>query len=100
MEIIDLIRNADSATKVMSALSVYIQSLPHVAAIPEWLLRLPLKGADDVAQRMTALAAVVNLCSQNLRYRETSIAKGALRVFAVATWRLRSNDRTDGLKQL
>jgi hypothetical protein len=93
MEIIELIRNAESAPKVLSALSAYIQTLPHVAAIPEWLLRLPLKGADDVAQRMAALATVVNLCSQNLLHRETSIAKNALRVFAAATWRLRARKR-------
>ena len=93
MDIIELIRSAESAPKVLSVLSVYIQTLPHVAAIPEWLLRLPLKGADDVAQRMAALAAVVNLCSQNLRYRETSIAKSALRVFAAAAWRLRARPR-------
>lgn len=92
MEIIDLIRNADSAAKVLSALSVYVESLRHAAAIPEWLLRLPLKGADDVAQRMSALLAVVNLSSQHLRYRECSIAKSALRVFAAATWRLRSRE--------
>jgi hypothetical protein len=71
---------------------VYVESLRHVAAIPEWVLRLPLKGADDVAQRTTALLTVVNLSSQHLRYRDCSIAKGALRVFAAATWRLRSRE--------
>jgi len=97
MEIIDLIRNADSVPKVLSALSAYTESLRHLhtAAIPEWLLRLPLKGADDVAQRMTALTAVVNLSSQNLRVRDTSIAKTALRVYAAAAWRLRKDERRD-----
>ena len=94
MEIIDLIRTADSVPKVLSALSTYTESLRHlqVAAIPDWLLRLPLKGTNDVAQRMTALLAVVHLCSQNLRHRETSIARDALRVFAAATWRLREDE--------
>ena len=95
MEIIDLIRNADSAPKVISALSVYIQSLPNIAAIPEWLLKLPLKGTNDIAQRTTALLAVVHLSSLNLRYRETSIAKNVLRAFATATWRLREDERKE-----
>jgi hypothetical protein len=91
MEIIELIRNADSAPKVLSALSTYVESLRHVAAIPDWLLRLPLKGADDVGQRMTALTAVVHLTSQNMRDQDCKAAKGALRVFAAATWRLRAD---------
>ena len=93
MEIMELIRNADTAPKVLSALSTYMESLRHVAAIPDWLLRLPLKGADDVAQRMSGLTAVVHLSSQNLRVRDTSVAKAALRVFAAATWRLRAEER-------
>jgi hypothetical protein len=95
VEIIEFIRNADSAPKVLSALSVYVESLRHVAAIPDWLLRLPLKGAEDVGQRMTALTAVVHLTSQNLRDRDCKIAKGALQVFAAATWRLRSDEGKD-----
>jgi len=97
MEIIDLIRNADSVPKVLSALSAYTESLRllHAAAIPDWLLRLPLKSADDVAQRMTALTAVVHLSSQNLRVRDTSIAKSALRVYAAAAWRLRADERRE-----
>jgi hypothetical protein len=91
MEIIELIRNAESAPKVLSALSVYVESLRHVAAMPEWLVRLPLKGAEDVGQRMLALTAVVNLASQNLRDQDCKLAKGALQVFAAATWRLRAD---------
>jgi hypothetical protein len=93
MEIIELIRNAESAPRVLAALSVYVESLRHVAAIPESILRLPLRDANDVAQRMTSLLAVVHLASQNLRVQETRIAKRALRVFAAATWRLRSDER-------
>ena len=95
MEIIELIRNAESAPKVFSVLSLYVESLRPVAAIPEWLLRLPLKGAEDVAQRMSALSAVVSLASQNLRHRDTTTARRALQVFAAATWRLRSAERKD-----
>lgn len=95
MEIIELIRNAESASKVFSTLSVYVESLRQVAAIPESILRLPLRDANDVAQRMTSLLAVVHLASQNLRVRETRIAKRALQVFAAATWRLRSAERKD-----
>ena len=93
MEIIDAIRNADSVPQVLGALSSYTESLRalQVASIPDWLLRLPLKGADDVTQRMTALTAVVHLSSQNLRDRDTGIAKTALRVYAAAAWRLRGN---------
>jgi hypothetical protein len=95
MDIIELIRNADSAPEILAALSVYIESLRSVAVIPDWCLRLPLQGADDVGQRMMALIAVVNLTSQNLRDRDCNIAKRALRVFASATWRLRSRTRRD-----
>ena len=89
MDIIELIRNADSAPEVLSALSVYVESLRHVAVIPEWCLRLPLEGEPDVARRTAELITVVNLTSQNLRDADCSIAKRALRVFAAATWRLR-----------
>jgi len=89
MDIAELIRNADSAPQVLAALSVYVESLRDVAVIPESCLRLPLQGKEDVGQRMVALAALVNLTSQNLRDRECNIAKQALRVFATAAWRLR-----------
>ena len=91
MEIIERIRSAESAPKVFSALSAYVRSLRHFAAIPDWLLRLPLKGVDDVGQRMKALTAVVHLTSQNLRDQDCKIAKDALQVFAAATWRLRAD---------
>jgi hypothetical protein len=90
MDIAELIRSANSAPEVSGALSVYVESLRNVAVIPEWCLRLPLQGEDDVGQRMVALIAVVNLTSQHLRDRDCDIAKHALRVFAAATWRLRS----------
>lgn len=95
MDITEFIRNADSAPKVLAALSVYMESLRQVAAVPDWLLRLPLKGADDVVQRMSALVAVINLNSQHLRHRDTGQAKRALQVFAAAAWRLRSEERKD-----
>lgn len=89
MDFIELIRTADSAPEVLAALSIYVESLRGVAAIPEWCQRLPLQGADDVGQRMLAMIALVSLASQNLRDRECRIAKEALRVFAAAAWRLR-----------
>jgi hypothetical protein len=89
MDILELIRTADTAPEVLSALSVYVESLRNVSAIPDWCLRLPLEGESDVYQRMLALIAVVNLTSQNLRDRECNIAKRALQAFAAATWRLR-----------
>ena len=89
MDMIELIRNADTATEVLSALSVYVESLRNVAAIPGWCLRLPLEGEADVSERMLALVAVVNITSQHLLDRDCGIAKGALRVFAAAAWRLR-----------
>ena len=58
--------------------------------IPDWLLRLPLRGAEDVGQRTVALLGMINLASQNLRDGDTRIAKRALQVFAAASWRLRS----------
>ena len=95
MDIAELIRNADSAPEILAALSVYVESLRNVAVIPESCLRLPLQGAEDVAQRMMALVAVVNLTSRNLLDRECDIAKRALRVFAAATWRLRARRRRE-----
>ena len=89
MDILELIRSADSAPKVLSALSVYVESLRNVAVIPDWCLRLPLEGESDVHQRMIALFAVVNLTSQNLLDRDCNIAKRALRVFDAAIRRLR-----------
>jgi hypothetical protein len=93
MDILQIIRNTDSAPEVLSALSVYVESLRNVAVIPDWCLQLPFRGEDDVYQRMLALIAVVNLTSQNLRDRDCSIAKRALQVFAAATWRLRRRGR-------
>ena len=90
MDIIEVIRTAESAPKVISALSVYIESLRNTAVIPESLLRLSLKGADDVGQRMAALLDVIDLASRNRRDRDCGIAKDALQVFAAASWRLRS----------
>jgi hypothetical protein len=95
MDILQFIRNADSAPEVISALSVYVESLRNVAVIPDWCLQLPFHGEDDVYQRMVALIAVVNLTSQNLRDRECNVAKRALQVFAAATWRLRRRGGRD-----
>ena len=95
MDIIEVIRTAESAPKVISALSVYIESLRNTAAIPDSLLRLSLKGADDVAQRMTALLGVIDLASRNHREPDCGIAKHALQVFAAANWRLRSRQRRE-----
>jgi hypothetical protein len=97
MDVIELIRNADSAPEVLSALSVYVESLRHVPVIPDHCLRLPLEGEADLSQRMVALIAVVNLTSQNLRDRDCNIAKHALQVFAAATWRLRSRKNRDSV---
>ena len=87
MDILELIRNSQSGPEVLSALSVYVESIRNVSVIPDWCLRLPLEGEDDVAQRTAALFAVVSLASQNLR--DCDLAKRALRVFAAATSRLR-----------
>ena len=89
MDIVELIRNADSVPEVFSALSVYVESLRHVAAIPEWCLQMPIQDEADLGRRMVALIAVINLTSQNLRDRDCNIAKHALQVFAAASWRLR-----------
>ncbi len=90
MNAIELIRNANNAPEVLAALSAYVETLRNVAAIPDWCLRLPLQGADDVAQRTLALVTVVNVTSRNLLDRECNIAKYALRVFAAAAARLRA----------
>jgi hypothetical protein len=83
MQIIELIRNAGSSAEVLTALSVYVDSLRQISALPDWCLR-PLQGEADVRERMAALVGVVNLTSQHLRYAECGAAKRALRVFAEA----------------
>jgi hypothetical protein len=89
MDIVEMIRTANSAPEVISALSAYVESLRNVAAIPEWCLRLPLEGEADVVERTVALFTVVSLASQNLRHHDCNIAKRALRVFGTAVSRLR-----------
>lgn len=93
MDMTEFIRNADSAAEVLSALSVYVESLRHVPAIPDWCRQLPIQGEEDVKARMLAIIAVVNLTSQNLRDRDCDNAKSALRVFAAACWQLRPRAR-------
>jgi hypothetical protein len=87
MQIVELIRNASSNTEVLTALSVYVDSLRQIPALPDWCLQ-PLQGEADVRERMAALVAVVNLTSQHLRHAECGAAKRALRVFAEALHRL------------
>jgi hypothetical protein len=87
MQIIELIRNAGSNTEVLTALSVYAESLRHISALPDWCLQ-PLRGEADVRERVAELVGVVNLTSQHLRYAECGAAKRALRVFAEALQRL------------
>ncbi len=89
MDILELIRNAQSGPEVLSALSVYVESLRQVAVIPEVCLRLPLEGEEDVVQRTATLFSVVSLASQHLRHDDCNLAKRALRVFGAATSRLR-----------
>lgn len=89
MDALELIRNADCAADVLAALAVYTRSLRDLRAIPEWCVRLPIEGDDDVSRRMAAIFSAVNFASRNLRDRECRIAKHALRVFAAAAWRLR-----------
>ena len=87
MQIIELIRNAGSSTEVLTALSVYVDTLRQISALPDWCLQ-PLRGEADVRERMAALMGVVNLTSQHLRYAECDAAKRAMRVFAEALHRL------------
>ena len=89
MDIVELIRNADSAPEVLRVLSAYVEILQHDHLFPDWCLQLPLEGEADVRARMLAVMAVVSLTSRNLCDQECNIAKGALRVFAAALWRLR-----------
>ena len=87
MDMLELIRNADSVAELLSALSVYVNSLHDAPIIPEWCLRLPLEGERDVFRRMMAMVAVVNL----EWYRsggERVVAEQILQHFAAAAWRL------------
>jgi len=89
MDILELIRNADSAPEVFSALSVYVESLRDTPFIPHWCARLPFDGEADVYRRMLAMIAMVNLNSQNLLGRHRPTVERAVAVFSAAAWRLR-----------
>ena len=88
MDILELIRNADSAAEILQALSAYVQTLPVPSVFPDGL-RLPLQSEADVFQRTLALITVVNLSSLNHRDEDCRLAKRALRIFAAAAWKLR-----------
>jgi len=89
MDVLELIRNADSAPQILAALSVYVESLRGTPFIPEWCSRLPFEGESDVYRRMLALITMVNLNSQNLLGRHRPTVERAVAVFAAAAWRLR-----------
>jgi hypothetical protein len=88
MEIVEIIRHADSSREVLAALSMYLESLRDASTIPEWCLR-PIEGEADLGQRMLAMFTVINLSSQNLRYRDCNAAKRALQALSAAAARLR-----------
>jgi predicted neuraminidase len=87
MQVYDRIRHDASAREILSALSAYARELDGVAAIPEWFAR-PLRGEDDVHERIAALVAAVNLTSQHRLHADCETAKRALRVYAAALRRL------------
>jgi hypothetical protein len=89
MEIIDLINNATSIPEILSALSLYAQSLGQISSIPDWCIA-PLRDEGDITERIAALFAVVNLTSKHLLGHECNAAKQALRVFAAALERVRA----------
>jgi hypothetical protein len=89
VDVLELIRNADSAAQVLSALSVYVESLRGAPFIPQWCSRLPFEGENDVTRRMLALIAMANLDSQGLLGRHRATLERAVAVFAAAAWRLR-----------
>ena len=89
MDVLELIRNADSAAEVFSALSVYVESLRGTPVIPEWFARLPFDGESDVYRRMLALISMANLGSSRLLGRHLATVERAVAVFAAAAWRLR-----------
>jgi hypothetical protein len=83
MDIVELIRNANSAPDILAALSVYAESLRNIAAVPDWCIA-PLTGEADLRERVAVFFAVVNLTSQHRLDRDCNAAKRALRVFASA----------------
>lgn len=89
MELLDLIRLADSAPQVMSLLASYVETLRGAAALPAWWHALPLESPDHVQQRMLALLGLVHTASRRLDDRACARAKQALHVFAFAAWKLR-----------
>ena len=99
MDVLELIRSADSAAEVWSVLSAYVESLRGVPFIPEWCARLPLEGEADICRRLLALISMVSLNSQNLLGRHRPTIERAVAVFAAAVFRLRQRrsrrNRTD-----
>jgi hypothetical protein len=94
MDVVEIIRNANSAPQVLSALSAYLESLNLAPMLPEWCFR-PMQGEADVRACMAALFSVVNLTSKHGLARECGTAKRALHVFAAALQRLKAASRFD-----
>jgi hypothetical protein len=102
MEVLDLIQNADTAPQVLDLLRAYVDTLRESAALPDWWMRLPLEDTDSVRRHFIGLMAIINTASRHLDHGRCAIAKQALSVFAVGSWKfnalLRSPARIGGVR--
>ena len=94
VDIVEIIRSADSAPQILTALSVYAENLRNIAAIPDWC-SAPLNGEADIRERMAALFVAINLTSQHGLNHDCQNAKRALHVFATALQRLNPRHSTE-----
>lgn len=92
MEILELIRNADSAPEILTALGAYVETLRHLDSLPDFCLRVPVEDYRDIYARMFALMAILNTAASRPDNGLCSVAKEALQIFAAAARRLRPRD--------
>jgi hypothetical protein len=90
LELLDLIRIADSPQQVMDLLRAYADTLREAMTLPDWWLQLPLDQPDHARRRLLGLMAIVNAASRRLDYVRCVPAKQALHVFAIGVWKLKS----------
>lgn len=88
MDMLEMIRIADSTQQVLQLVGEYAQSLVHASAIPDWCARAPLNDVQDLRRRAETMFMVINSASQQLDHYSCDVAKEALQIFAAAAARL------------
>lgn len=88
MDMLEMIRIADSTQQVLQLVGEYVQTLVHASAIPDWCARSPLNGVHDIRRRAETMFVVIDAASRQLDHYSCEVAKEALQIFAAAVARL------------